>query len=55
MNLAISASSPLQLFSYFGTHRAEVLSWLWSHAWLSVLPVVIGLAVALPLGYLARR
>lgn len=51
----MNSSSPFQLFGYFGQHRAQVLSWLWSHAWLSVLPVLIGLAVALPLGWLARR
>jgi osmoprotectant transport system permease protein len=36
-------------------HRSTDLSWLWSHTWLSVVPVVIGLLVALPLGWLARR
>ena len=55
MTLADSGSSPLNLFSYFAQHRDQVLSWLWSHAWLSVLPVVIGLVVSLPLGWLARR
>ncbi|MEV4420440.1 ABC transporter permease [Patulibacter sp. NPDC049589] len=28
---------------------------LWSHAWLSVVPVVVGLLIALPLGWVARR
>ncbi|MDP9117699.1 MAG: ABC transporter permease [Actinomycetota bacterium] len=28
---------------------------MWSHAWLSALPVLIGFAVALPLGWLASR
>ncbi|MEO6886914.1 MAG: ABC transporter permease [Jatrophihabitantaceae bacterium] len=55
MNLASSDSSPLKLFQYFTDHHSQVLSWLWSHAWLSVLPVVIGLVIALPLGWLARR
>jgi osmoprotectant transport system permease protein len=32
-----------------------VLDLLWSHTWLSVLPVVIGLLVALPIGWLAQR
>ncbi|MGF7238260.1 MAG: ABC transporter permease [Frankia sp.] len=36
-------------------HRHQDLGWLWSHTWLSVLPVVIGLVIALPLGWLARR
>jgi osmoprotectant transport system permease protein len=50
-----AASTPWDLFGYFADHRAEVLDLLWSHAWLSVLPVLIGLAVSLPLGWLARR
>lgn len=55
MTRAADSSSPLQLFGYFTDHESQVLSWLWSHAWLSVLPVVIGLVVSLPLGYLACR
>jgi len=55
MILADNASSPLQLFSYFNDHRRDVLSWLGYHTWLSALPVVVGLVISLPLGYLARR
>ena len=54
MNTA-AGSAPWDLFSYFADHRAEVLTLLWSHTWLSVLPVVIGLLVSLPVGWLARR
>jgi osmoprotectant transport system permease protein len=50
-----SSSSPLHFWGYFMDHRSTDLSWLWSHTWLSVVPVVIGLLVALPLGWLARR
>jgi osmoprotectant transport system permease protein len=50
-----AGSAPWDLFGYFADHRAEVLDLLWSHAWLSVLPVVIGLVVSLPVGWLARR
>jgi osmoprotectant transport system permease protein len=50
-----AGSAPWDLFGYFADHRAEVLSLLWSHIWLSVLPVVIGLMVSLPVGWLARR
>lgn len=50
-----SSSSPLHFFGYFLDHRHQDLGWLWSHTWLSVLPVVIGLVIALPLGWLARR
>ena len=31
------------------------LSWLWDHVWLSALPVLAGLVIALPLGWLANR
>jgi osmoprotectant transport system permease protein len=50
-----AGSAPWDLFGYFGDHRSEVLGLLWSHTWLSVLPVVVGLLLSLPLGYLARR
>jgi len=45
-------SGPLD---YFTAHRADVLDWFGWHAWLSVLPVALGLVVALPLGWVARR
>ncbi len=41
--------------TYFNDNRAEVLSWLWSHTWLAVIPVVFGLIISLPLGWLAVR
>ena len=50
-----AGSAPWDLFGYFADHRAEVLRLLWSHTWLSVLPVLLGLLVALPVGWLARR
>jgi osmoprotectant transport system permease protein len=50
-----AGSAPWDLFGYFADHRADVLDLLWSHTWLSVLPVVIGLLVALPIGWLAQR
>ncbi|GHH80269.1 glycine/betaine ABC transporter permease [Streptomyces sulfonofaciens] len=52
---AQGGQSPPGLLGYFSAHRTEVLHWLWWHAWLSVLPVLIGLVVSLPLGYLASR
>jgi osmoprotectant transport system permease protein len=55
MLLADNKSSPLRAWQYFTDYRSTVLGELWSHAWLSALPVVVGLALALPLGYLARR
>jgi len=50
-----ASSSPLHFFGYFLDHRSETLGWLWDHTWLSVVPVVVGLLLALPLGWLARR
>jgi osmoprotectant transport system permease protein len=46
-----SSSSPWHVFGYFLDHRGEDLSWLWSHAWLSVVPVVAGLVVAIPVAW----
>ena len=37
------------------SHLDEVGGLLVTHAWLSVIPLVLGLALALPLGWLARR
>jgi len=53
--ITAAGSAPWDVFGYFADHRAEVLKLLWSHVWLSVLPVVLGLAISLPLGWLARR
>lgn len=50
-----SSSSPWYFWGYFLDHRSDDLGWLWDHTWLSVVPVIIGLIIALPLGWLARR
>jgi osmoprotectant transport system permease protein len=50
-----SSSSPLHFFGYFLDHRDQVLDYLWSHVWLSALPVIIGLVIALPIGWIAHR
>jgi osmoprotectant transport system permease protein len=49
------SSSPWAFLSYFLDHFSQDMGWLWAHTWLSVVPVVIGLLLALPLGWLARR
>ena len=41
--------------SYLCDHQGTILGWLGWHAWLSAVPLVLGLALALPLGWLARR
>lgn len=50
-----ASSSPLAFWSYFLDHRSQDLGWLWAHTWLSAVPVVIGLLIALPLGWIAKR
>ena len=50
-----SSSSPWHFIGYFLDHRRADLGLLWSHTWLSVVPVMIGLIIALPLGWIARR
>ncbi|MCF3960147.1 ABC transporter permease [Streptomyces fuscigenes] len=52
---AAAGGGPPGVVEYVTSHHAEILSWLWSHTWLSVVPVLIGLVVSLPLGYLAAR
>jgi len=45
----------MSVLTYFNDHRAEIHNWLWYHVWLSALPVLFGLIISLPLGWLARR
>jgi len=50
-----SSSSPLHFWGYFLDHRSQDLTWLSYHVYLSLIPVVIGLVIALPLGWMSRR
>jgi osmoprotectant transport system permease protein len=43
------------VIQYFHQHQSQILSWLGWHARLSALPLIIGLVISLPLGWLARR
>lgn len=43
------------MFTYFSDHSSEIFGLLWSHIKLSVIPVVIGLILALPLGWVAAH
>ncbi|MEO6703938.1 MAG: ABC transporter permease [Jatrophihabitantaceae bacterium] len=43
------------MIHYFQQHQGQILGWLGWHARLSALPLVFGLIVALPLGWLANR
>jgi osmoprotectant transport system permease protein len=43
------------VLGYLQDNRATIVGWLGWHAWLSGAPLLLGLALALPLGWLARR
>jgi osmoprotectant transport system permease protein len=43
------------VITYFNQHHDEIVTWFGYHVWLSALPVVLGLVIALPLGWLAQR
>jgi osmoprotectant transport system permease protein len=43
------------MIHYFSQHHGQILSWLGWHAKLSALPLLFGLVISLPLGWLARR
>ncbi|WP_370882601.1 ABC transporter permease [Kineosporia succinea] len=41
--------------NYLKNNPDNVAQWFFAHLWLSVLPVVVGLVVALPIGWIASR
>src|SRR5664279_2297587 len=43
------------VWTYFQDHRGDILDWLWTTVWLAAVPLVIGLAIALPIGWVANR
>jgi osmoprotectant transport system permease protein len=43
------------IWNYFRGDQAEILRWTWTTVWLAALALAIGLAVSLPIGYLAYR
>lgn len=43
------------VWRYFTDHQSDIYSWLWTTVWLAVVPVVAGLVVALPLGWVCSR
>ncbi|WP_030185253.1 ABC transporter permease [Streptomyces sp. NRRL S-813] len=44
-----------QLWTYFTAHQDQIVGWAQTTVWLATLPVAIGLALALPCGWLAYR
>lgn len=45
----------MSVLQYLQQNQHQILVWTWYHTWLSVVPVVLGLAISLPLGWVARR
>jgi osmoprotectant transport system permease protein len=45
----------MSVWNYFTDHHGEITSWFWTTLWLAAVPVVVGLVVALPIGWLASR
>jgi osmoprotectant transport system permease protein len=43
------------VWQYFSHNRSEVLGWLRTTIWLALVPLVVGLAVSLPVGWFASR
>jgi len=42
-------------WTYFRDNQHEVLQWTWTTVWLAAAPIAVGLAIALPLGWIASR
>lgn len=42
-------------WSYFRDHQSDVLHWTWTTVWLAGLPLLVGLVIALPIGWFASR
>ena len=45
----------MSVWTYFTDHRSDILDWLWTTIWLAAIPLVIGLVLALPIGWIASR
>jgi osmoprotectant transport system permease protein len=43
------------VWQYLVDHQDEIESWIWPTVWLAGLPLILGLALALPIGWAANR
>jgi osmoprotectant transport system permease protein len=43
------------LWNYFQDHQDDILHWTWTTVWLAGVPLIVGLLLSLPLGWLASR
>jgi len=44
-----------ELWTYFVNNRSDITSWFWTTVWLAAVPLLVGLVVATPLGWIASR
>jgi osmoprotectant transport system permease protein len=44
-----------EVWDYFVNHRSDIYGWTWTTVWLAALPLLIGLVLALPIGWVASR
>jgi osmoprotectant transport system permease protein len=44
-----------EVWSYFQDNRSDILGWTWTTVWLAAVPLVVGLVLALPIGWVASR
>jgi osmoprotectant transport system permease protein len=45
----------MNVWTYFRDNQSDVLHWTWITVWLAAIPLVVGLIIALPIGWLASR
>jgi osmoprotectant transport system permease protein len=45
----------MDIWNYFRDHQTDIWHWTWTTIWLAGLPLLIGLVLSLPLGWLASR
>jgi osmoprotectant transport system permease protein len=45
----------VNVWDYFRDHQSDIVQWTWTTVWLAAVPLVVGLVVALPIGWLANR
>jgi osmoprotectant transport system permease protein len=43
------------VWQYFRADQSAILDWLWTTLWLAAVPVAVGLAISLPIGWVASR
>ena len=45
----------MNVWTYLRDNQSDVVHWTWTTIWLAALPLVVGLIIALPIGWLASR